>query len=88
MSIDGAVTLWDVETAHRETLRGHSVAVVQPVFSPDGKTLGTASHDGTTIAWNPSDQARAGAAAHVHARPAVSSLSPISIWVRSASTDG
>jgi WD40 repeat protein len=51
--IDGAVTLWDVESARpRETLRGHSASVTQPVFSPDGKTLYTASHDGTVIAWD------------------------------------
>jgi WD40 repeat protein/tRNA A-37 threonylcarbamoyl transferase component Bud32 len=52
---DGAVTLWDVESAlPRETLRGHSAAAVQPIFSPDRKTLYTASHDGTAIAWDPS----------------------------------
>ena len=33
-------------------LRGHSRDVQQPVFSPDGKTLYTASHDGTVIAWD------------------------------------
>ena len=36
----------------RETLRGHSRAVQQPVFSPDGRTLYTVSHDGTAIAWD------------------------------------
>ena len=36
----------------RETLRGHSAAVGQPVFSPDGATLYTASDDGTAIAWD------------------------------------
>ncbi len=51
--LDGAVTLWDVETATpRETLRGHSASVGQPVFSPDGTTLYTASDDGTAIAWD------------------------------------
>jgi WD40 repeat protein len=47
------VTLWDVESATpRGTLRGHSNDVQQPVFSPDGATLYTASHDGTVIAWD------------------------------------
>jgi WD40 repeat protein len=47
------VTLWDVESASpRETLRGHSNSVQQPVLSPDGQTLYTASHDGTVIAWD------------------------------------
>jgi WD40 repeat protein len=50
---DGVVTLWDVDTITvRETLRGHSEAVWQPVFSPDGKTLYTTSNDGTAIAWD------------------------------------
>ena len=50
--LDGAVTLWDVGSATvRETLRGHSASAAQPEFSPDGKTLYTASHDGTAIAW-------------------------------------
>ena len=52
-SLDGTVTLWDVESATpRETLRGHSNSVQQPVFSPDGETLYTVSHDGTAIAWD------------------------------------
>ena len=51
--LDGAVTLWDAETAApRATLRGHSASVGQPVFSPDGATLYTASDDGTAIAWD------------------------------------
>ncbi len=52
-SLDGTVTLWDVESeTPRETLRGHSDSVRQPVFSPDGETLYTVSHDGTAIAWD------------------------------------
>ncbi len=52
-SFDGTVSLWDVESATlRETLRGHSGAVMQPVYSPDGQTLYTVSHDGTVIAWD------------------------------------
>jgi len=35
-------------------LLGHSAAAVQPGFGPEGKTLYTASHDGTAIAWDPS----------------------------------
>ena len=46
--------------------------VQQPVFSPDGGTLYTASHDGTAIAWDIDGRPRAGAAVHVHARPGVS----------------
>jgi WD40 repeat protein len=50
---DGTVTLWNVPSMTvRETLRGHSEVVWQPVFSPDGWTLYTASNDGTVIAWD------------------------------------
>jgi WD40 repeat protein/tRNA A-37 threonylcarbamoyl transferase component Bud32 len=59
--LDGAVTLWEAETATpRGTLRGHSAAVGQPVFSPDGATLYTASDDGTVIAWDLSGNRRLG----------------------------
>jgi WD40 repeat protein len=52
-SLDGTVALWDAESAtRRETLRGHSGAVQQPVFSPEGNTLYTVGHDGTAIAWD------------------------------------
>jgi WD40 repeat protein/DNA-binding SARP family transcriptional activator len=51
-SLDGTVALWDLPAATlRETLLGHSGAVMQPAFGPDG-TLYTVSHDGTAIAWD------------------------------------
>jgi WD40 repeat protein len=51
-SLDGTVALWDLPSATlRETLFGHSGAVMQPAFGPDG-TLYTVSHDGTAIAWD------------------------------------
>ena len=51
--LNGAVTMWNVESAApAETLHGHSNSVQQPVFSPDGEMLYTASHDGTAIAWD------------------------------------
>ena len=58
---DKTVTRWDVESATRlETLRGHSNFVQQPVFSPDGETLYTVSHDGTAIAWDLTGDRRLG----------------------------
>jgi WD40 repeat protein/DNA-binding SARP family transcriptional activator len=52
-NFDGTVTVWDVGLATpRETLRGHSNTVEQPVFSPDGQTLYTVGHDGSVIAWD------------------------------------
>ncbi len=58
---DGTVTLWDASTATpRETLRGHSRTVWEPVFSADGQTLYTGSADGTMIAWDLSGDRRLG----------------------------
>jgi WD40 repeat protein/tRNA A-37 threonylcarbamoyl transferase component Bud32 len=52
-NVDGTSTLWDVESqVPRETLRGHSGPVSQPVFSADGETLYTVSGDGSAIAWD------------------------------------
>jgi WD40 repeat protein/DNA-binding SARP family transcriptional activator len=51
--LDGTIALWDVPSGRlRETLRGHSGSVMQPVYSRDGRTLYTAGHDGTAIAWD------------------------------------
>ena len=69
-SSDGTVTLWDARSATRlQTLRGHSAAVQQPVFSPDGAVLYTVAHDGTAIAWDVTRRLGSRAALHVHARP-------------------
>ena len=52
-SRDGTVTVWDAGAlTPRETLRGHSDSVWQPVFSPDGRTLYTTSSDGSAIVWD------------------------------------
>ena len=66
---DTTVTRWDVESADPfETLRGHSNFVQQPVFSPDGETLYTVSHDGTAIAWDLTGDRRLGRTVHLHER--------------------
>ncbi len=58
-SRDGTVTHWDAFTlTPRETLRGHSDSVWQPVFSPDGRTLYTTSSDGSAIVWDISRERR------------------------------
>ena len=60
-SRDGTVTIWDVATlTPRESLRGHSDSVWQPVFSPDGRTLYTTSSDGSAIVWDLSRTRRFG----------------------------
>ena len=58
---DKTVTRWVVASATPlETLRGHSNFVQQPVFSLDGGTLYTVSHDGTAIAWDLTGDRRLG----------------------------
>ena len=43
--------LWDVGGNELDILRGHDAAVFSAVFSPDGKTILTASDDGTARLW-------------------------------------
>ena len=47
------VRLWDVTTGElKETLTGHSNLVFSVSFSSDGKTLASASADGTVLLWD------------------------------------
>jgi WD40 repeat protein len=45
--------VWDVETARRvATLRGHTGAIWEIVYSPDGDMIATAGDDGTARLWD------------------------------------
>ena len=52
-STNNIVKLWDINTGREiTTLQGHSRLVNSISFSPDGKAIASASHDGTVILWN------------------------------------
>jgi WD40 repeat protein len=57
----GAIDLWQVrQRRHLATLKGHEHRVVSLTFSPDGKTLASASWDGKLGLWDVASQRKLG----------------------------
>jgi len=47
------ILLWDTASGKLlERLEGHSDMVINLSFSPDGKKLASASHEGVVLVWN------------------------------------
>jgi WD40 repeat protein len=57
---DPKIRLWETDTwRERATLSGHSGSVYSVRFAPDGKTLASASRDGSVKIWNVPDRKNA-----------------------------
>jgi WD40 repeat protein/DNA-binding SARP family transcriptional activator len=57
---DGSVSVWSVATGLRETDLGHSASAAAALFSPDSRTIYSASLDGTAIVWDATGRNRLG----------------------------
>ena len=55
----GSVRLWNAKTGeHLRTFTGHTSRIESVAFSPDGKTLASADHEGSVYLWDVQTGAR------------------------------
>ncbi|VUC33404.1 unnamed protein product [Clonostachys rosea] len=85
--VDGAVTLWDVETgACLATIQGHSKRISAIEISLNSKWGASGSEDGTVMLWDKTGARIATLMEHRRAITAIK-ISPDSKWLASASND-
>ncbi|MEL6352504.1 MAG: AAA-like domain-containing protein [Cyanobacteria bacterium J06627_28] len=86
-SLDGTISLWNLNGQKLKTFVGHSSYVYDVSFSPDGQLLTSASEDGTVKLWDLNGQALQTFIGHSGGVNSVS-FSPDGETVASASEDG
>jgi WD40 repeat protein/serine/threonine protein kinase len=85
----GLVRVWDVASGEqRRTLRDHNWGILGLAFSPDGRTLASASADGSVRLWDPETDAEVKTAPLRHVGPCKGvAFSPDGLYLASGGHD-